>query len=472
MRLLFRDGAAVVRLELTGRTVDDAGEEEDALSWEMGFHLFQAGDPDVSQPVLAVPVELIEDLRYRIELIGATAGEPVWLNLARPYGLLGTVPWERDLSSALGRSLLRLPDFPQRPGERSDVLENVVIVDPDPTTPEDDVLRRTKAIVDAILAGSSRGNTRVQIFPSAACVAHLGSLSTSPQVRIHDPGDAPTTTDFAKSHPDLALSFRAVCWSNWIGKAVAGRGIDAIHILCRAGVLDGCACPFLSCSPSPKERVVALVPVSQEELVLLLDRAGGWATSFAEMSDDADSSLRQFSDAFARARPGAVLYHRLGETPDEELAQAFSLLFAGTPGAPPMLRDGFLYCHPSFVRDSHFATADPFELVAAHAVLLAQRAPVGRRLLSALTKALPVVPTIEAGVQPGWLNATQRLLEAAAFEELRRSSGDVLLAKAPPVIQPTAEIVAQDSARTEVIAEIQDVISNFAKSHSGGRTGV
>ena len=480
VRLLFRGCDAAVRLELSGGALpsppEDAGDaDENPFAWEFPYADFQREAVEAAASKLHVPKSAADDLQYRIALAATPAPRPLWLNLARPYGLLGGLAWERELAPALGRDILRLPDSPHPPGERADILENALIVDPNADASPEDIVRRAKTVIDAILAGSSRPGTRIHVFANGWCEPHLRTLHDKKRVFVYDPASyKPAEPAVSETSAGAAIAnsptIRFAAWTMWIGELVRDRGVDAVHLICRARPVDDGTALFLSSSPkagASSEDVVALLPLDQAELALLMTRAGAWAVTFGATEGDSDVHLACFADGFARCRPGAVLFASLGASPDPGVPAAFKLLFGKRPGLPPKLRDGFLYCHPSFVIGSEAdSVGAQLDLLATHTLLRAQRTPFGRDLVRTISKSVTAAQAARAAAAPGWLTTTQRLLETAAFDELRKASDDVLLsapATTGAVEMPSIEPQMRQS--TELLSEIQDVIGNYLASN-------
>lgn len=467
VKLIFRAGSTIVQLKLapgdTPLSHLAAAVPDEQQAWEIPFTAFQP-NPEVAGP-LNVPCGLADDVRYRLGAEQGTAStHPLWLKLARPYGLLGTVPWERELGGALGRPVLRLPDFPERPAERPDVLENALLVDPAHDAAPGELVRRVALLVDAVLAGSSRSGTRMHIFTSAPWYPALQGLSNDPRVLVYNPDDGRLAAESPLLYPmETSLGLRSGTWSNWIATALAGRGIDAVHLICRAHRRDSGADILLSHSPFDPGPLVPLIALGHDELSLLLNRAGAWAITFAPAASEQLQAVAIAADSFAHRRPGAILFHSLTEASgDSSLATACQLLFNRTPSQAPRFQEGFLYCHPGFVRGSQLSIdLEAFNVLASQAALLVQRAPLTERVWSTLTRAQQKVP-------PNWVGATQRILESTVFDEARRSAPDVLLTQTSPDQwkSETAPVIL-DASTNSMLTEIQSVVANYLKLHKG-----
>ena len=458
IRLLFRAAGPVVAFELSAG--QGALPAPDGDEWELSYDsLYRGADTGWT-----IPSSIADGVRLRL---AAPSLPPVlWLNLARPYGWLGTAPWESALVPVLGCAVLRLPDFVDCPARRADVLETALVVDADPNALPGDLFARARLLVDAVLHASTRPVTRVHVFASAACHGVLQPLADVPRVLVHDPSGAKTSAEAgAQATGSSAQLLRSAAWADWVATVLTGRGLDALHLLIRGSCHDAGADLVLSCSPSPREQPHSGV-VDAAELRLLLDRAGAWAISLAPVLAEHAAAVAFVADAFAHERPAAVFFHRLdGGAVAAEVSAAFATLFATRQAPPPLLTAGFLHVHPDLVAGPpRTGGADTFDVLAQHAVLLAQRAPVAERLLNLVTRALPLVATREPSTPPGWIGATQRFLESEVFDDVRRKSTDVLMSKLSGRAKIDPEALRELNVRTnDVLIEIQSVVSTYLK---------
>jgi len=141
-------------------------------------------------PSLELPLQVLEGL-------GAALAEkpkdlPLWLNFTKPHGNLGALPWERVLVEALSRPVLRLPDLLERPRENRAVLEVAICFDAPPETPQDKAAEQIARLVDTILRGSPRPQTRIGLFTTANWYPCLAGLRIDSRVQHYDPAGAPT----------------------------------------------------------------------------------------------------------------------------------------------------------------------------------------------------------------------------------------------------------------------------------------
>lgn len=471
VRPIFRGRETAVSLELSTGGERVATEDDPAQQpWDLPYSAFEA-DPSDGQasvyqiPRLRIPRELTTDLLYRLSLNKVPAGKPLWLKLARPYGVLGTAPWEKDLGAGLERPILRLPDYPERPVERSDVLESALIVDAEPDADIADVARRAKALVQAVLKGSSRTATRIHVFAASRCYGQLTDLTRDPRVVVHNPKSAKTSIEaFKEQKKENSPSLRSAAWVDWVVQSVGPRSLDAVHVIARAHWTESGAFIVSSASPSPEEKESALAAIDLDEFGLLVNRVGAWAVTFVPPSPACARDIAFVADHFAHLRPGAVLFNPGNDAEDlASLEAACKLLFSGKPSQAPALGNGFLHCHPGFVKGEQQPNTELLlNLLADHARLLAQRAPWGERIGSAIVNLLPGTRRVELSAPPAWVGAMQRFLESAVLAEVRRSGTDVFLSNLHPGSpRPGETLPSLSKQATDTLAAIQGVLTKF-----------
>ncbi len=500
VRLLLRSDKPYVGLALATSekppeltAFPSEGERSKPVTWEIPLEAFGAveGFDFRDLPPLEVPETVVADLRYCLEHLEGTARRPLWLRLIRPYGLLGSVEWERTLCGALQRPTLRLPDFPERPAERADVLESALLVDPPPDTDEHALKERVRTVIESVLTASTRPGTRIHVFTRKRWYPTLSLFDADSRVTVHDPErrpdrEAAPPVDDAGSPADLqmaarsvrAMQLRSAAWSTWIAGVLDGRGLDALHLVCRAKWTISGACIVLSDSPTNAEDEIALREIGYDELELLTIRSGVWSVTFVPATFAQSHAMACVADGFAQRRAGAVLFHSLCNPQDyTSFVSACKLLYGATYKSPE-LKEGFLYCHPGFLYKPEPAsrrvatdTREIFSFLTSNGQLLSERAPWQERLLRTVTRVTPLVETREVTPPPGWLGAAQRYFEAAAFDEVRRSASDVLLSRPAGERAPAEEAGRQEEktkAAIDILTEMQGVLQNYAKTKKEG----
>lgn len=438
-----------------------------ARNWRLTLQdlgLSEAIRPE-SPPQLVLPLQVAEGLRDGIAAMNPEADRPLWLNLVRPYGSLGMLPWERVLGPLVARPVLRLPDFLERPRENPAVLQCAVVFDPPPRVAVEKARLQIQSIVEGLLEVPSRAKITVHVFTTAAWFDRLGPISADDRVTLHPPQNAAAHARASASQLEqLPL---AQLWLDWICAALGGRAIDALHFVGRAVAGDTRTGLLISNSPlpDPDNDTMALALISIAAIGSALTRLGAWAAIFSPPPDESvGRAMAYVADAFARSRPCVVLYHPAG--PDDRESVRASLHFLLDPGVaqPPAMSDGFIYCQPAAV----VAHADFKDKVLRG--VLRQNAALGGRAVAALDRAragaasIPVIGPI-FGSQgpteaPTWASATQRYIENATFDQLQRNSPDILFTKARPEKIASSK---QDMVLKDTLSDIQKIVGSYLK---------
>ncbi len=469
--LTFWEGDPQVELALIrGAEVADNG----GRMWRV--QAASLGDPASLGPdsatTLNLPLQVVEGLRANLANEPKTL--PLWLRFAKPHGYLGVLPWERVLTEALARPVLRLPDLLERPSENRDVLEVAVCFDAGPETPQEKAGEQVKRLVDTIVRVSPRSQTRVNLFTTAGWIERLRATRLDSRVRIHDPAKAPTSGEaikraFASEVEGTSASGQQPLespWSIWISESLETRSLDAIHFICCSEMTGSGPALIMSSSPSPKEKVRVLSYMDAMELAALMTQTGAWAALFSSPPDGTSgATLALTADALAHTRPASVLYQPLLTSEQATaLRLAYAFLFSPRPSAAPSPRDGFLYCQPTSVA-AHANLEIPPVLGATqlNAAVIEKTASLWDRARAYVTPYIPVVQNFELKQPPNWATAVQRHFECLALEELRRSSPDVLLStpeSARAQVDPSARPAKSDGVE-ETLAEIQKVVGDY-----------
>jgi hypothetical protein len=466
-RFMFDGGGTRINLHLA------CGRERSAahpavpgpVTWNIPLKEFLSDD---GRSASAICDDFLRELAARLRsLEGGASSEPLWLKLARPYGLLGTAPWEAAIGQSLHRPVLRLPDFPERPARRPDVFECALLVDPGPDmAKKGGIVERVHALIHTILRGSARTGTRVHVFCSSAWVRSLAHLGEDKHVQFHQPDRTRTGAEaLVSQHEQRVPILRSAPWSEWIAEVMAPRGIDAIFLLCRAQRTNTGAELILSCSPSKRDNDKTFNAIGEEEIGLLLNRAGAWLLTLLPDDPLQPQAMAYVADSLAHRWPGATLFHPFPvPMGDSAVRTALKLLSSERPARAPILDNGFLYCHPGFVCGAKApAAVSASPVLSEGARLLAQRAPLAERLWSKVSHAVPGIPDADQSVPPNWVGSAQRFLESATLDEVRRTSGDVLLG-APPDQDIKAAVVT-DPTTAKALIEIEKLVENYVRTH-------
>ncbi|MBD8529949.1 MULTISPECIES: hypothetical protein [unclassified Massilia] len=448
--LAYRRGDNLVKLSLAVEGLDANLPAPAAVELQRPFADFGArGD-------YRVPANLLEELAAGLRKIGPAAPMgPLWLRLVRPCGYLGLLPWEACLFEAMGRPVLRLPDFPYRAAERTGVLENIVLVDPPENAGRIDVANRLKRLATSILAGSTRSGTRVHVFASAPWQQALAAdAGRDPRILLHAPPQAPATPAGRGESPIAP-------WIDWILGAMERRGADAIHILGRAAFDESGACVRLSASPCERPHMRRDVDLCADDLAVLLNRAGAWSASLVPARLEYAMPMAYVADDLAHRWHGAVLFSDLGRENPAALREATRLLYTAETTAAPRLEHGFLYCHPDFLLNKRSALRAAALRAGTQAARLVTQAQAGERFRGTITKVLSAAGGAVPDTSSSWVAATQRFVEKEVFDELRRQSGDVLLSQVSARVREQVNASGFDEARARLLDQASAIVAAY-----------
>lgn len=423
---------------------------------EIGVSEHLSPDRAHDSSVLSLPLQLQDGLKAGLALMNPAADRPLWLDLVRPYGFLGILQWERVLSELLARPVLRLPDFLVRPRENTDVLEAAILFDPPPSIAPDNAVDQLKLIVGELLAGSPRVQTRLHIFPNAACATELAnpSVKLDKRARIHA---ASEITGASAEGPGFVSP-----WFDWICAALEGQSLDAVHFVCRTRATESAALLLLSRSPHAAE-AQTLTPADIGDVGAALARLGAWAAMFSPPAGDNDGAAMAFvADTLAQSRPGSVLFHPAARDCMQDLRESFRFLFSPEPSHSPKLARGFLYCQPESV-----AAHAGFNAKIASSVLPSELPELAKQAAwvdRARAKAGVYIPALGLDLKqaPDWASAAQRYVESASLDQLRRVSTDVLFSKSTAALDQV-KAAAQSETVQKTLSDIQNIVGSYLR---------
>ncbi|WP_375778888.1 hypothetical protein ACE103_07415 [Bradyrhizobium sp. ma5] len=456
--LTFGEDKANVMFDLAGYgKISEQGRRTWRLALnEIGVSEHLSPDQAHDMSVLSLPLQLQEGLKAGVSLMDPAVQLPLWLDLVRPYGFLGILPWERVLSELLVRPVFRLPDFLARPRENTDVLEAAILFDPPPSIAPDSAVDQLKLIVSELLAGSPRVQTRIHVFASAPCAKVLAnpSVKLDKRVNVHTANES---TRAAAERSNFVSP-----WFDWICAALEGRSLDAVHFVCRTRATESSAVLLLSRSPHDTE-AQTLAAIEIADVGAALARVGAWTAMFSPPAGDIDDGAMAFvADTLAQSRPGSVLFHLARPDCAHDLRETFRFLFSPEPAHPPKLANGFLYCQPESV-----AAHAGFHPAIASSVLPAESPELARQASwvdRARAKAGVYIPAIGLDLKqaPDWASAAQRYVESASLDQLRRVSTDVLFSK-PTAALDQVEAAAQSQTVQKTLSDIQNIVGDYLK---------
>ncbi|MGD0456002.1 MAG: hypothetical protein ABSB69_20645, partial [Solirubrobacteraceae bacterium] len=181
------------------------------------------------EPHLSVPPNIGAWIAARAYEL--TEDGPLWLHLKKPYGLLGAVPWERDVQPLLQIPLLRLPDvLPERP--RSGSTFHVALCVPSALSAAPMLTSEMVPAVVRALANGVGDRLRLHVFADIESPRTLERdllAAGAGETIVHRPErDVSTDAPYGRHSQDA--------WLRWIRHEMDGQALDAVHF-----IAHGCA---------------------------------------------------------------------------------------------------------------------------------------------------------------------------------------------------------------------------------------
>lgn len=353
--------------------------------WAQSIPLSEFGIGTHPPYSLSVPGDLIRAVeRSMLDELHAEAA--LWIHLVPYYGLLGAVPWERDLIAATDVPVFRVPDRFPMPLVRGTVWSGAIAIDAglNGAWAAPYVASLIEEWVSVIPA-----RVEVDVFADATTEEALRRMTLAGTTRIHKAVEAldvsRTRTPRRNAAPGALRQLPpqivgGSVWADWIADGLSGRAVRALHIVLDGG-WDGAA-PVLLVSSNPgkptKRAVASMVGVV--DLMQFVQSIGAATVSFGAPPGGFDEvAVRLFADKVGQQRSGATMFASIdGDPSGREVAAAEAFLVdpAGDVPAPH---------HPSL-----FAYAQPARLQP----MMRQRWP--DQLGDAVRKGAASIATLEA----------------------------------------------------------------------------
>jgi hypothetical protein len=402
-------------------------------------------------PTRSLPAQMIHELCIAIDDLELAHGLPLWLHLVKPYGFLGALDWEAALVPQLGRPLLRLPDFLERPRENRDVLDVALVCSEPVSEPRLNPPQVLQDVVAAVLSGSRRPRTTVHIFPDESYFDSLRqTFAAEPRIAVHDPQGAQMHGVMPRGSVrcDEACELQSP-WLKWMRDSMKGHSLDAVHFVCHGFVADQRPALALAESPlSNRDRRDARY-VGVGELAAFLTQVGAWSAVFSSPPGNySEAGLRLLADTLAQTRPGPVLYHTLGAPgPDPVLQGMYGFLYAPTASPVPAQEGLFAYCQPALID----TLASPDRAAPASAALAANSSLFESVLPPEEMSRDPLAGTLLPGDAPSWVSAAQRYVEQQSLQ-LQRD------------VRDDDDATSRVSNEVELtLAKLQSIVGGIAK---------
>jgi hypothetical protein len=273
----------------------------------------------------------------------------LWVHLAKPYGALRYVPWERLLVQALAVPVLMLPDFIFPPPRESVADLDVVLCASAPLNCErHHVFDALMKSIDAIRQGLHGQRSRLHVFADIDMTAMLGSIALPEGALLHSPQDAApyVAEDPSSRLHDKTGSLRSP-WLLWMREALRPYSTDVVHFVCHGHLSGHYGALLLAQSPLARTDNYLAGPVGCTELGCFLTGVGAWSTVFSAPGDNHDpTGLRALADEIAQTLPGPMMLCDPVLASVSDVAQGYRFVHSPSPQSPPYSPGLFLYCQP------------------------------------------------------------------------------------------------------------------------------
>jgi len=307
------------------------------------------------EPHFEIPGEVASVLKSLIDSY-SEGYEPIWIQFGSPAGDLPLVPWERILEPALGRAVLRLPEFLFDPVSQSDPLD-VVLCASSPSAK--DALPHEKVIPSLVrrMLETHKGRLVIHIFTDLQAYEplrvslgeHLKDRDAERGVVLYDPQ---TARQFEaaerKTSIDDELGEVQNPWLKWILSQLEDRSVQAVHFICHGYLSFSQGALAFSESPVCNEDRSWARFVGARQLSTFLTRAGAWVLGLSEVQPGLSGfGVRMLFRNLNQIRAGTTYVHDLTADPDAEaLASTYEFLFRYGAAAPPRSPAVSLSCPP------------------------------------------------------------------------------------------------------------------------------
>jgi len=311
--------------------------------------------------MLDLPRGLVESVRAFFQK-EARPDRPLWVHLVAPYGALRFVAWERVLGTAIGVSVLMLPDFLFPPPLDTEAELEVLVCGSAPLGHEHWSVLEALRVTIRRISNSADRRIHINVFADKQIADTLlqewtGLPRFAEEVTVHDPADA---RPFAEDDIDETLEVGPYGirspWLRWMKETLKGRSIDVAHFVSHGYLSHGRGSLLFAQSPMGRTDRYLAGPVGAGEMQNFLTGIGAWATSFVALPDNySEPGLRVVIDDIAQSRPGPLVMQSISADPKgDALSDAYGFLFGRTRRAPPVSPALLLYCQPYLV-----PSADP-----------------------------------------------------------------------------------------------------------------
>lgn len=296
---------------------------------------------------VGVPQRLVDTVNHWCEG-GRTELPILWVNLRKPYGPLGAVPWEK-LEAGTAVPVLRLPDvLPdiEPPTGSIDVAICAGWPAEENTSPAvTDTMRR---VIEAIRDVGRQ--VRFHVFLDRASREGIADAIGGPDVHMESDEWSPEWTDRHGTH-QAARSEPTNPWLSWMTRSVVKRGFDFVHFIGHGYMSGDSGALALPRTPHDNE---SIIQVETRQLLDFLPRVGAYGVAFTALQRNRSTTgLRLLADSLGSRRAGPVLMtDASGEVISETNTGYRLMLGDAVPGELPKTESLMLYVQPEVLLTS------------------------------------------------------------------------------------------------------------------------
>jgi len=374
-----------------------------------GLERFAAGVTWLPSGSPTLPQAMVRQLQTLLPGV-LRDGDCLWLEIAEPVGYLPLLPWEEMLRVATNAPILRLSphDVKSQSVQRGLTVALCVTAPSEAWTPTSARLRSmTQAILDSLPERST-----LHIFPDDLCHARFRQAKI-PQARPDSQGRSISIHEPPRDPPAPEKEESGDPWRAWIGTALRGIAVDIFHCIAPAMFFADNVWLAIARRPSPArpakrgKKVIKgreMRYVTAAEVSELLTAFGAWGVIFTTpergpWSVQARLGLRLLVDRIGRIRPVAAAFHDTALDADHKAISETYKFLIGDPSIKASTSAAIsLYCHPSRALS-----------------VASEPASLPPELLTEYNKIKQAMEAMAARGEPmpGWMAATQRVVEQA-----------------------------------------------------------
>lgn len=287
-----------------------------------------AREASLGEPLTA----LVSSLRSRLS-------GPLWLELARPKGILPCLPWERWLSPLLDVPVLRLPRYLFKPVRSRGDMHVAWCAGPSSAESPAARIERLRASLDGLERAGAR-----PVFHVFADAALQGEMNAFADGRSGSVVVWPLSADRRYSGTGDGDSPISDPWLRWMCDTLP-QGVDLACFDLPGSLMRGRG--GLLFSRTPLAGTSEGLRIDGEELTAFLDAAGASGLALCSPLDNPNlSALLALADEIVESRPGPALVHDAAEDPaGKALGDALAFLY-GDADPPPVSPRLSIYSHP------------------------------------------------------------------------------------------------------------------------------